>query len=486
VVLEFWDNDVVPNGAPFTTIGNWRQHRNVRFDGRVYRWSKHEQFLKILDLPRRTRARIELALASYDDHDHLLLAEHGWRVRPGYELSRDPETYREYVIGSAGEVSAAKEQNIHFRSGWFSERSATYLAAGRPVILQDTGFGVALPTGEGLFSFSDINEAAEAIAAVQSDPDRHRRAALEIAREHLSHEVVLGGMLAHLGLSNQHTQRSSHSLAPARLPPSLSLEVRSRDPLELDRATAQRVLGRPIPIKRRPPGPPRVSVVVPVHDNLACTRLSLESVLANTGAPPYEMIAVDNGSAPATREYLEVLAARNRHLRVIGSEQELGLAAACNRGLAAAEGKILVVLESDVVVPPRWLFDLVAHLDDPAIGLVGPSTNHAGDGARVGASYATYREMQRFARRRQEEFGGNGARDTDVAEMFCVAFRRGLLDAVGPFDERPELGRFEGEYARRVRESGHRVVCADDVFVHHFGAATHARPAAARAEESTA
>ena len=167
VVLDLWDNDVVPDGAPFTTVGNWRQReRKVRHQGRVYHWSKHQQFMKFIDLPRRAGVPLELALSSYEDHDHLLLAEHGWRVRPGLELSRDLDTYRDYIINSAGELSVAKEQNVVFRSGWFSERSATYLAAGRPVILQDTGFGNAVPTGEGLFAFSDIEEAADALAQV--------------------------------------------------------------------------------------------------------------------------------------------------------------------------------------------------------------------------------------------------------------------------------------------------------------------------------
>jgi ATP-binding cassette, subfamily B, bacterial len=230
VVLEFWDNDVDPDGAPLTTIGNWRQHRNVRFNGQVYRWSKHEQFLKILDLPARTRTPIELALGSYEDHDHLVLAEHGWRVRPGYALSRDPDAYRDYIIGSAGELSAAKEQNIHFRSGWFSERSATYLAAGRPVILQDTGFGVALPTGEGLFSFGGLKGAAAAIGAVQEDPERHRRAAREIAREYLSHDRVLGDMLDHVGLRPLSRPRPARSPAPGRIAPPLPLKVVSSRP----------------------------------------------------------------------------------------------------------------------------------------------------------------------------------------------------------------------------------------------------------------
>jgi ABC-type multidrug transport system fused ATPase/permease subunit/GT2 family glycosyltransferase len=489
VVMDFWDNDIDPDGAPFTTVGNWRQHRDVRFNGRVYRWSKHHEFLKILDLPTRTRARIELALGTYDDHDHMLLAEHGWRVRPAFEFSRDPDTYRDYIVGSAGEVSAAKEQNILFRSGWFSERSATYLAAGRPVILQDTGFGVALPTGEGLFSFTDLKDAAEAIAAVQEDPSRHREAAREIAREYLSHEVVLGGMLAHLGLDGRHTRPPKRSPTPAQFPPDLSLEARSSSPPELDSATIEQVVGRPIPSVRRPRGAPRASVVVPVRDDLACTRLTLETLLANTGRPRYEAIVVDNESGDDTREYLEVLAARNRHLRLIPSEGNLDFGGGCSRGLATAEGEIVVLLDNDVVLPPGWLFQLVAHLEDPRIGLVGPTTNRSGDAAQIATSYATYGEMMQFANDRHKEFAGNGARDIDLADAFCVALRRSVLDEVGPLDEQQEGGALEHDYARRVREAGHRVACADDAFVHHFGHPSHETDHATDAgvgQESTA
>jgi ATP-binding cassette subfamily B protein len=486
VVLDFWNNDVVPDAAPFTTIGNWRQRfRNVRFQGEVYGWSKHQQFLKILDLPLRTGTPIELALSSYEDDDQLLLAEHGWRVRPGLKLSQDLDSYRDYVIGSAGELSVAKEQNVHFRSGWFSERSATYLAAGRPVILQDTGFGAALPTGEGLFAFADLDEAVEAMAEVTSDPARHRSAAREVAREYLSHEVVLGDMLEHVGLRRSNAaRRPGISPAPAQLPGRLSLKVASRGPLELEAETRDYILGRPIPSVPDPGSPPAASVVMPVAGNLECTRLALEGLLANTDELAYEVVVVNNGAPKQIREYVDVLAARNRHLHVIHNEKNLGFAAACNQGIASAEGERLVVLSNDTIASPGWLSGLGTYLDDAEIGLVVPTTNCAGGNAQVPAGYRTYEEMLGFARRRNREHGGDAPTDFDRLEMFCAAIRREVWKEVGRFDERVEVAMFEDDYENRVRDTGYRVVCADDVFVHRFGGgfvkgvATDSEPAA--------
>jgi ABC-type multidrug transport system fused ATPase/permease subunit/GT2 family glycosyltransferase len=471
VVLDFWNNHVAPEGAPFTTIGNWRQHfKNVSFKDRVYRWSKHYEFLKILDLPLRTGTPIELALSSYGADDQLLLAEHGWRVRPGLEVSGDPDGYRDYVVGSAGELSVAKEQNVHFRSGWFSERSATYLAAGRPVILQDTGFGAALPTGEGLLAFADLDEAVEAMAEVTSDPARHRSAAREVAREFLSHEIVLGDMLEHVGLRRSHAARRAHrSPATAELPSQLSLNVVSRGPLELEAETRDDILGRPIPSVPRPGAPPAASVVMPVAGSLECTRLALEGLLANTDDPAYEVVIVNNGSREEIREYLEVLAARNRQLHVIHNEKNLGFAAACNQGFASAEGEKLVVLTNDTIVSPGWLSGLATHLDDREIGLVVPTTNCAGGNAQVPAGYRTYEEMLSFARRRNRDHGSGAPTDFERMEVFCAAIRRNVWKELGSFDQRLEVGTFEDDYENRVRTAGYRVVRADDLFVHRFG-----------------
>ena len=129
-----------------------------------------------------------------------MLADNRWQLTNALSFTTDPWPYRDYVRASRGEFSVAKDQNVRLRSGWFSERSACYLAAGRPVITQDTGFGDVLPTGEGLFAFNSTDEALAAIDAVNADYERHSRAASAIAEEYFRAEKVLATLLADLGL----------------------------------------------------------------------------------------------------------------------------------------------------------------------------------------------------------------------------------------------------------------------------------------------
>jgi hypothetical protein len=195
VVVDLWEG-AAAQGDTFTTIGNWRQRwRDVTIDGEPYTWSKHHEFARVLDLPSRTGARLELALAGYRPSDEAVLTRAGWHVRTASSISADPDTYRSYVAGSLGEFTVAKDQNVRLRTGWFSDRSATYLAAGRPVITQDTGFGDVLPVGEGLLAFSTVEEAAAAVAEVEADPIRHGKAASAVAREHFEATSVLRHLL---------------------------------------------------------------------------------------------------------------------------------------------------------------------------------------------------------------------------------------------------------------------------------------------------
>lgn len=202
VLLHLWENGE-PSSDVFTTVGNWKQAgRDIEFNANTYYWSKHHEFLKFVDLPQRIDQRIELAtgLANLNTEERALLEKKGWRLVDAHPFTTDPWPYRDYVRSSRGEFTVAKDLNVRLRSGWFSERSACYLAAGRPVVTQDTGFGKFIPTGEGLFAFNTIEEIVSAFEAIHSDYPRQSRAASAIAQEFFGAERVLKKVVADLGL----------------------------------------------------------------------------------------------------------------------------------------------------------------------------------------------------------------------------------------------------------------------------------------------
>ena len=217
VLLDYWKNGD-PTKKEFTTVGNWKQGgRDLLFEGETYYWSKHHEFMKFIDLPQRTRQPIELAMnlakpetikhgqgtevpaLGLANDEYTLLTSNGWKLIDAPAFTTNPWSYRDYIVNSRGEFTFAKDQNIRLRSGWFSERSACYLAAGRPVITQDTGFGCTLPTGEGLFAFKTMEDILSAFDAINSDYKKHSEAALAIAETYFKAETVLEKLLKDLG-----------------------------------------------------------------------------------------------------------------------------------------------------------------------------------------------------------------------------------------------------------------------------------------------
>lgn len=193
VVLDDWP--VVPLTGPFrfTTVGSWRgPFGPVTIEDRTYGLKVHE-FRSIIELPTIVSHRFELALDIHrgDEADRRALIANGWQLVDPREVAVDPARFRTYVQGSAAEFSVAQGVYVATSSGWFSDRTVRYLASGRPVLVQDTGFGRLLPTGDGLVGFRSLADAARGADDIVARYDDHAAAARRIAAEYFAAEVVL-------------------------------------------------------------------------------------------------------------------------------------------------------------------------------------------------------------------------------------------------------------------------------------------------------
>jgi hypothetical protein len=199
VVLDEWPvADGLEHDA-LTTVGHWRSYGTIHHDGVQYGQKVHS-FRPLADVPRRTPARFALALAIHPDEvaDLRLLDANGWQLLDPADVAATPDDYRRFVQGSWAEFGLAKQGYAVSDSGWFSDRSACYLASGRPVLAQATGFDRRLPAGEGLFAFTTTDDVVAAIDELRDDYERHRAAARAIAEEHLDSDRVLGRLLERL------------------------------------------------------------------------------------------------------------------------------------------------------------------------------------------------------------------------------------------------------------------------------------------------
>jgi glycosyltransferase involved in cell wall biosynthesis len=187
-----------PERAPFTTVMNWQSHEPLPFGGRTYR-QKDAEFEKFMRLPREIHVPIEVAVAGLTS-PIAALQENGWRIADAHAVTASIDSFRRYIDTSAGEFSVCKNVFVATGCGWFSDRSAAYLAHGRPVVIQDTGIREHLPCGNGLFAVGSTEEAAEAINRITADYRRHSAAARRLAEEHLDTRVVLKRFLAQIGV----------------------------------------------------------------------------------------------------------------------------------------------------------------------------------------------------------------------------------------------------------------------------------------------
>lgn len=200
VVLEQW-----PVGAPishdaFTTVANWRAYGSIDHDG-VHYGQKVHSLRRFMTLPTRTRERFLLALAidQAETTDLAALQANGWQLADPTQVAGSPSAYRRFIQGSSAELGIAKDGYVTSRSGWFSDRSVCYLAAGRPVVAQGTGFSQHLPTGSGLLTFDTAEEILDGVESIRAHYGAHAAAARDLAAEHFDSDKVLRRLLDEIG-----------------------------------------------------------------------------------------------------------------------------------------------------------------------------------------------------------------------------------------------------------------------------------------------
>jgi hypothetical protein len=200
VVLDLWP---VAEGQPdcFSTIATWENKgKNIEFEGESYVWSKHVNFMRFLDLPRQTKQCFTMAMLPPTAEVETLVAGKGWKLVDPRPVSASLDAYRNFIQGSRGEFTVAKDIYVRPKSGWFSDRSVCYLASGRPVVTMATEFSRFYPVGEGLLQYTDDASALAAIAAINGDYARHAKAARSVAAEFFASNRVVGAMMDEAGL----------------------------------------------------------------------------------------------------------------------------------------------------------------------------------------------------------------------------------------------------------------------------------------------
>jgi len=203
IVTHLWKTNRVPKrAAVFTSIANWSTSglKDITWRGRKYLWSKSREFLRFAAAPKRAGEAFELATTIQDLCAREKFERNGWRLVSPLQMSIDYWHYRDYIQQSKGEFTAAKDQYVRLNTGWFSDRSACYLAAGRPVITQETGFTKNYGGDAGLLAFRSLGEIADAVKKINADYPKHSGAARQIAREIFEAEKVLKSLLDRAGI----------------------------------------------------------------------------------------------------------------------------------------------------------------------------------------------------------------------------------------------------------------------------------------------
>lgn len=196
VALDWWPVREAGADAPFTTVSHWYSKDWMKDEEGWYNNQKREGFLPFLDLPRRTRQRLELALClGGDEREREALESRGWRVREAWDVTATPGDYQRYVQRSRGEFSCAKPSCLRLQNAWISDRTLCYLASGKPAVVQHTGPSRFLPDAEGLFRFRTLEEARRGLETIDGDYERQCRLARALAEEHFDAGKVVARLL---------------------------------------------------------------------------------------------------------------------------------------------------------------------------------------------------------------------------------------------------------------------------------------------------
>jgi len=203
VVTDLWRTEAPPGaGAPFTSVANWNTSgkKDIEWHGEKYLWSKSLEFLKFIEAPKLSGENFELATTINDPKLLERFAANGWQFTSPDQMSIEYNSYRDYLRNSKGEFTVAKDQYVRLNTGWFSDRTACYLASGRPAITQETGFTRHYGQQKGLFSFRTVEEIREAVREINADYAAQCRAASEVAKEYFEAEKVLRELLEKAGV----------------------------------------------------------------------------------------------------------------------------------------------------------------------------------------------------------------------------------------------------------------------------------------------
>ena len=200
VVLDEWPRASAVETDALTTVANFRGYGSIDRDG-VHYGQKVHSLRELVNLPRRAQDRFVLAMKIHpgEGDDLAALVANGWELTDPDVVAATPDFYRRFIQGSRAEIGIAKSGYVVSRCGWFSDRSACYLASGRPVVAQETGFSLFVPVGEGLFAFDDMDGALVAVEALRRDYTRHSHAAREVAEGYLDSDRVLTRLLECVG-----------------------------------------------------------------------------------------------------------------------------------------------------------------------------------------------------------------------------------------------------------------------------------------------